>query len=206
MDVSEIDLLAKGVGEDRRHEFKRSMSWNDDYVKMKLSKSIMAMSNVSDGGWIMLGVEEKQDNSFYATGMKPSDAESFEYDHMVDHINAYTLPYVSFALDSISDNQRTFIVIRVNQFVDTPVICAKDYYFAGELKIKSGDIFTRTLRGKPQTSKVMDYVDLKEIIDLAIDRGLRRLAERMSKGGFSIPITGKGLDEQQFDNEIKDLL
>jgi hypothetical protein len=26
MDVSEIDLLAKGIGEDRRHEFKRSIS------------------------------------------------------------------------------------------------------------------------------------------------------------------------------------
>ncbi len=206
MDVSEIDLLAKSVGEDRWHEFKGSMSWNDDYVKLKITKSIMAMSNISDGGRIILGVEEKQDNSLDPIGMKPSDAKSFEYDSMVDHVNAHAVPYASFALNAISDKQRIFIVIRVNQFVETPVLCAKDYYFEGKLMLKTGDIFTRTLRGKPQSSKVMNYIDLKEIIDLAIDRGLRRFAERMSKAGFSTPMTGKGPDEEQFDNEVKDLL
>jgi predicted HTH transcriptional regulator len=206
MDISEIDELARSVGEDRRHEFKASMSWKDEYVKLKITKSIMAVCNISDGGWIILGVEEKQNNSFDPIGMKPSDAESFEYDHMLDHVNTYAIPSANFVVNSISDKQRRFVVIRVNQFEEIPVICAKDYYFAGKPVLKSGDIFTRTLRGKPQSSKVMNYFDLREIIDLATDRGIRRFEERASRAGLRAPITGKTLDEEQFENEVKDLL
>ncbi|MGB8033165.1 MAG: hypothetical protein WCF03_05010 [Nitrososphaeraceae archaeon] len=38
----------KNVGETRSIELKRSMNWNSDNTKLKIIKSIMAMSNIRD--------------------------------------------------------------------------------------------------------------------------------------------------------------
>jgi len=39
-------------------EYKRSMSWNEHIIKAKITKIILALSNIQNGGYLILGIEE----------------------------------------------------------------------------------------------------------------------------------------------------
>lgn len=44
MNVDDIYIIAKEIGETRSIEIKTSMSWNDIATKFKITKTIMALS------------------------------------------------------------------------------------------------------------------------------------------------------------------
>jgi len=49
------------IGEERRNlEYKRPRRWDEDGAKAIVTKAALAMSNIRDGGWIVIGVEEEK--------------------------------------------------------------------------------------------------------------------------------------------------
>jgi len=103
MNISQIDELAR-LGESRTYEFKESISWKNNHVKLKVTKSIMAMSNVRDGGMI-LGIKERAD-TFDPVGMSESDANTFRHDDMADHVGKYAHPSIDFSINRVTDKER----------------------------------------------------------------------------------------------------
>jgi|SRR5215217_208555 predicted HTH transcriptional regulator len=156
----------------------------------------MAMSNIRDGGTIILGVEEEPNGRFDPVGMNASDIDSFNFDNMQDHVNRYAHPYAKFLVSRIPDIQPRFIVVQVEQFDEIPVICGRNYCVSTKYKMMEGEIYTRT-RTKPQSAKVMNYLDLKEIIDLAIERGVKLFIERSSAAGLALGQPPRAWDEEQ---------
>lgn len=61
-------------------------------------------------------------------------------------------------------------------------------------------------RKKPESSKVTDYMELQEIINLATERGVKIFVERANKAGLSIANTLGKSDEEMFDYAIFDYL
>ena len=53
----DLGILINWPREERNLEFKCSMSWADASTKAKLTKSVLAMANLRDGGHVVLGVE-----------------------------------------------------------------------------------------------------------------------------------------------------
>jgi predicted HTH transcriptional regulator len=107
MELPDLVELVKATGETRNLELKRSVSWEEEETKFKMTKSIMAMSNIRDGGTIILGVEEKPNHKFDPVGMNASDIDSFSFDNMQDHVNRYAHPYARISVSHIPDIQST---------------------------------------------------------------------------------------------------
>jgi hypothetical protein len=165
--------------EERNLEFKRSMDWADPTTKAKLTKSVLAMANVRDGGHIVLGVERQPDDSYIPVGMKSGHLNSFVQDHLSSYFSEYADPYVETTLLKHDINGRTFCVIRVSEFAELPVVCKKD----GQEKLRRGATYTRSRR-MPETVEVPSHVEMREILDLAIEKRGRAFAQQAERMGM----------------------
>ena len=193
------------IGETRNRELKRSMNWNDEHTKFKITESIMAMSNIRDGGMIIIGVEQDKNKKINPTGMSDSDYDSFNYDDVCDHVASYVDPHATFNLEKKEADKKKFIVISVNEFDQTPIICKKAYWVDGKCVLNEGIILIRTRNSKPQSSKIMSLTDMQDVIGLATDKGLKSFVEKATQAGLSLD-TSRINDEAKFQKQISDFL
>jgi Putative DNA-binding domain len=194
------DLIRNAVGERKNIEFKGSMSWDEPAIRIKLIKTILAMSNIRDGGKIILGASQNG-SRFDPVGMKEDHWKSFDYDHLTAQVAPYADPYVQFSMEHVDHQGKHFVVIFVQEFDQFPVICRKDAVLEKDNKshLKRGKIYTRTWR-MPESAEVSSLEDMREIIDLAIDKGLTRFVERASKNKL---VTVTLSDSEHFDKQLE---
>lgn len=178
MKVSEIIELIHSIGEGRNQELKGSMNWNTEETKFKVTKAILAMSNIRSGGVLIFGAEESSYGKYQPVGVSLDDYESFDSDNLADHVGKYTRPYAKFHLEKVDNGNMRFVTILVEEFDEFPVLCGKPYFISGRCELREGDICTRTRNTKPQSSKVTSYLDMKDILDLAIEKGVRLFVQR----------------------------
>jgi len=166
-----LELVFHGR-EERNLEYKCSMSWQEPTTKAKIVKCAMAMANIPDGGTIIVGVEQNG-GTFIPNGMKPGHAESFKQDDVMNHVNGYADPCVELAVTALSKENKSFVVIQIREFDQLPVVCKKD----DQEGLKRGAFFTRSRR-KYETAQVGSQTEMREILDLAVDKEIRRLRSR----------------------------
>jgi len=171
LDEALLDYLIFHGREERNLEYKQSMSWADIATKVKFAKSAMAMANISDGGYIVIGVK-KNGEVYEPEGMQEDHADSFKQDDVMEWVNKYSDPYVELLVTFAKRDGKRFVVIQVQEFDQLPVVCKKDGH-----NLTRGDIFTRSTR-KCETAKVGSQTEMREILDLAVDKEIRRLRSR----------------------------
>ena len=81
---------------------------------------------------------------------------------------------------------KSFVVIQIQEFKELPIICKKNYRDI----LEQGRIYTRTFR-KPESSPSLTSSEIREIIDLAIQKQYQKLASIL---------TGAGIDLSESDN------
>jgi len=195
--VSEQDVKRYiEAGKETRHlEYKQSVSWKDTNAKRKITKSILGMSNIKDGGTILIGMQQQRDKSYFPQGVNRDDLSSFENeDEIKDFVSAYADPYVEFDIKIEPYNGKKFVLINVSEFDELPVICKKEC--SGILR--RGALYVRSRR-KPETVEVPTEVEMREIINLAIDKGNLKLSKR----GYEM--SNREADEQFYMHQLKDL-
>jgi predicted HTH transcriptional regulator len=170
-DKALINYLISHGREERNLEYKQSMSWTDIATKVKVAKSAMAMANISDGGYIVFG-EKKNGEVYEPEGMQKDHVDSFKQDDVMEWVNKYADPYVELLVSPIERDGKLFVIIQVQEFAQLPVVCKKE----GE-GLKRGDVFTRSRR-KYETARVGTQTEMREILDLAVDKEIRRLRSR----------------------------
>ena len=69
------------------------MSWHDEIAKFNITKTILAMSNIKDGGYIILAVEQ-EDNKFTWVGMEEEHARSSNFDLVSSQVAPYADPHL----------------------------------------------------------------------------------------------------------------
>jgi hypothetical protein len=183
--------------EQRRNvELKRSISWDDSEVKAKIVKTILGMSNIQDGGYLILGFEE-HDGSFEPVGLSEDDLKSYKYDDVCAEVSRYADPYATFLMEVIEDEEsgRKFLVLSINEFEEIPVICRRN----GLQNLQEGVLYTRSRR-LPSTTAVPSQSEMREIIDMAIKKGLRRFIENAQYAGIRI----EGV-EDEYDKELREI-
>jgi hypothetical protein len=110
MDVTAVIELIETIGETRNQELEGSMNWNDEQTKFKITKSILVMSNIRNGGIIILGANERKDKTYDPMGLVLSDFQSFDTDDIHDHVGKYLNPYATFRLEKVDDGNKRFIL------------------------------------------------------------------------------------------------
>lgn len=197
----EIVNYIKYPNEERHLEFKGSVGWNGE-IRAKITKSIMAMANLKDGGWIVIGKEEQEDRSFVLVGMTPEDYDSFDSDEIKAFVYGRTDPPVTFTIRKKDYDSKRFVLIQVNEFENIPIICRRSY---GDI-IHAGTIYVRS-KGKPESIPVPSNAEMREIVDIAIDKGVKEFVQRMQRVGILVPTPAVSAqdDEEDFARQRREL-
>jgi len=183
--------------ESRSVEYKRSETW--DNLKNKIVKACLAMANLRDGGYIVIGVKRAGAHGhLIATGVQPDHLQTWDVDKVQQYVNKYAEPYVQLEICFPEDNGKQFVVIRIKQFDTVPVLCKKDLK---EQNLHKGDLLVRPL-GTVESRRVQTAEEMREVLDIAVDVGIQKFLKRARRVGLS-PISPS--DEELFTKQLEGL-
>lgn len=184
--------------EERNIEYKGDISWGEPEVKASITKSVLAMSNIRDGGVIVIGVHENGE-VYEPNGLGKANFANFKQDDVSAYINEFADPYVETTLRQIEYKSKRFVIIQVLEFSELPVICKKD----GLNNLKRGGIYTRPRR-KIESTFVPGQVEMREIIDLSVTKGIIQQRRKCKEYGYET----SDIDDKNkslFDDQLKGL-
>lgn len=200
--MEEYRALIYAGSEDRNREYKSSFLWDrkkNGETLAKVTKSMLAMSNLRDGGHIIIGVEETGPPAqpFIERGMLEDHISTFSFDSIADFVRNYAEPPIEFNVELVNDDGKDFVIIAVKGFDEHPVICKKNY---GNV-LSEGIVYFRSRSGRPRSEPLRAYSDMRELMDLAVERGVRRflaLQARVMPGGID--------GEEQFEQQQQEFI
>lgn len=195
------ELLALGY-ERKNVEFKGAGPRSASQLFAKVVRAVLGMSNQQDGGIIVIGVEE--DNGVLRpVGVNDLDTATWQYDDVSSSIAGYADPFVSLELEYPEREGKKYVVLHVREFEEIPVICRKDY--PGVLR--QGACYVRSRR-KPETIEIPTQTEMRELLELATKKGIRKFLNKAQDAGF-IPADRSAdvlSDDQSYAEQLKDIL
>ncbi|MDW7681353.1 MAG: ATP-binding protein, partial [bacterium] len=195
IDEELIQFIIKGR-EERNLEYKGPIKWIDAQVKARITKTILAMSNLKDGGAIVVGVEQ-QGERFIPVGLDNKTLATFKQDEISAYVNEYADPFVEIKVSHIEYLKMKFVVIQINEFLELPVICKKD----GIDNLRKGAVYIRPRR-KIETVEVPGQVEMREILENATEKLIRKFRSQLL---IAEPYTiePENQAKEKFDNELQ---
>ncbi len=187
-------------------EFKGPGPRGDQYLLAKVVRAVIGMTNRRDGGVVVIGVEERG-SVLNPVGLSQVDADSWrKNDHVINALASYMNPPASFDLKIFEFQGKEFVVLEVHEFADIPTICKKRYqrdHQSGhhELVLREGACYIRS-RHKPETVDVSSLEQMRELLDLAIEKGVRKFVTQAQRAGMSILGSNQQDDSELFDKQL----
>lgn len=192
-----IELVLHGR-EERNLEYKGCVNWDDPAARARITKTVLAMSNIRDGGAIVIGVEQKGE-TFRRRGLRAADRDSFTQDGVSSHVNEFADPFAEVTVSRVSHEGLEFVVIQVKEFAELPVICKRD----GAAGLRRGALYTRPRR-LHESAEVPSQAEMREIVDAAVEKGIRALQARIGRAGLEI-VEPEARHRKRFEDELKGL-
>lgn len=183
--TSETDLrfYIEHLKEERYIEYKGAMMWTgNDSTKLKIAQAMMAMCNLRNGGVIVVGLTETKRGVWEADGMSEEQARSFNQDDIAQWVNECAVPAVQFTVKTLVYDKRRFVIIQVREFDSVPVVCRKQKTI-GSQTLRPGSIYYRSNR-KYESAPISSEEDMRELIGLAVDKGVARELKRLRELGL----------------------
>jgi predicted HTH transcriptional regulator len=202
-------LLALGH-ETRGIEFKGPGSRTDKAFLAWVVRGVLGMANRRDGGRVIIGVEDNA-GGLTPEGLDVAQLESWRsYDDVVASINEYASPRVGLERQYLLFQGHNLVILHVAEFEDIPILCRKEYQspkIQGRTAIlRQGACYVRS-RHKPETSEIPSEEEMRELLDLAIDKGVRKYIERARRVGL-LPteraVMPQRTDRERFDEQLED--
>jgi len=170
--------------ETRGTEFKESQTF--DSLKWRLVKTCMAMANLREGGYIVIGVSERTGRP-EPSGMEQQHEEGYTQDGLYSLVNRYARPSVELSLRFVEYAGKRFVGIEIRAFDRIPVFCGVDMPpEAGKDRLRVGDIPGRT-RDRISTSKVHDADLVSEILEVAAEKRAGEIIATAQRIGLRMP-------------------
>jgi len=148
---------------------------------VKVVRAVLGLGNLRDGGYVVIGIDDK-DPASLGPGLAEEELESWAYDEVARGLAVYADPPIDFEIGAVElSSSATVVVIEVAEFADLPHICQKAY----EGKLRQGAIYVRPRR-VPETSEIASHVEMRELIDLAVEKGLRAYIATAERAGVEL--------------------
>jgi hypothetical protein len=164
------------------------------------------MANLPGGGVIIIGVNEQAGHVIDPVGLTDADLATWNFDDVAAGIAAAADPRITFDLEMVALEQRRFVVLTIHEFDDIPVICSRDANTQGDVILRRGALYVRG-HGKPETSEVASQTQMREVLDLAVDKGVRTFMARVYRANVLPQVAWApphAADEDQFQAELED--
>ncbi len=196
-----LDELLHAEHERRNLEFKPSckLDKKNPFIA-KIIRAMLAMSNLRDGGYIIVGFEEK-DKIVYKNGIDPDNLKTWSFDQLSSIVSEYADPSVSFQYEHVAYNDNLVILIEVIQFEETPIFCKKDFQKGEERPIlRKGALYIRP-RHKPESCDISTAQDMRDLISITTDKLLRQYVAKAHQAGLTIMPLDTNVDAKNFEEE-----
>ncbi len=182
-------------------EFKGPGPISNRRLVAQVIRAILGMSNRRDGGIVIIGVEDSG-GVLSPVGLMPSDLDGWTPDSLSDQVANYADPSAGFTLEKLEYEGNPYVVIEVEEFSDVPVLCKRDYADV----LREGACYVRPRR-KPETTEIPTQADMRDLLDLAIEKGVTQFLERARRVGLFISPTIETSisDQESFDEQLGDL-
>lgn len=188
MTWNELKSKLEGGIETQTFEVKGPSDWDVNF----LAKDILAMSNVQDGGTIVIGIE---DATFNRLGVTPVQKSSYNVDTMKSQVAHYADPHVNFKVETITDeDNKEYVAITVFPFEEVPVICKKD-----SRDTNIGVLYYRNKNGVAQSARISNSYDMRDIITNATVK----MMQKLKKAGLTVE--GTASVEDTLNDELEGL-
>jgi len=125
---------------------------------------------------------------------------TWRYDDVAAGIAVYADPSVDFDMEVKEYNGNKYVVLRVKEFADIPVLCKQDYQGV----LRQGACYVRSPR-KPETSEIPTQTDMRDLLDLATEKKLRQELVRLQRVGVIVLPAAHVAATQQFEQRRSDL-
>lgn len=188
MTSQELEQLIEGQSETPNLDFKQDCHWD----VRKMAKDLIAMSNLRDGGHIVVGVREEP-TGFVAEGVCDENLNSYNVDRIRDDMFKYADPPIDLRVFYPTDSEgHKYVVLKVLSFREVPVLSKRD---DGDLKAHT--LYYRNSNRRVESAPISNSHDLRDIIELAAVR----LMQRRKSYGYIV----ESHDNQILDEEFNSL-
>ena len=170
--------------------------------RARVARAVMGMANLRDGGLVTIGVGD-DDGKPVVEGLNAEQLESWErYDHVTASIGEFVQPSVSFEHEVFPYKGLKLVLLRVHEFDEIPILCARDCADEkGQPIVRRGALYVRPRRNT-ETAEVPTREEMREILDLAVEKGVRRFVALTSGLGFQV--ASEPEDDAHYERELED--
>lgn len=182
-------------------EFKSSGSRRERDFLARVVRAVLALANRRGGGVVILGVND-DGGRINPTGVAEDHLETWGPEAVTASVAAYADPYVDLTVHRIELERQNFIVLEVREFEEVPVLCKRGY---GNL-LRDGACYVRR-RGRVESCEVPNNAEMRELLDLATEKGVRRFLQTAGRSGLLEEANGTGVqpnDDEQFERQAEE--
>jgi len=156
-----IDILHRGH-ESKDLDYKGPIQWDEGDKKAccEIVKDVFGMANTF-GGFIVIGVSEGV-QGFSWDGLSADQLKTFETSRLNRFLQAYADPPINTLLRKVDDDGKSYVIIEVPNFPDTPHICQKDYPDV----LKAAALYVRT--DNNETAPIRSSADFRIVLERAV--------------------------------------
>jgi len=181
--ATDLQFYIQQRKEERYLEYKCSMVWTSDDTKVKIAKAMMAMSNLRNGGVIVIGMKEIKRGVWEPDAMTDEQVTSFTQDDIAQWVNDYAVPAIQFTVEPFFLDKNKFVIIQVREFDSVPTICRKPKTLRGREALKNGALYYRS-NLKNESAPISSEEDMRELIAVAVGKGVARDIRHLQELGF----------------------
>lgn len=182
---AELEQLLE-LGHELRHlEVKAPGGLDDNVLVARVARAVMAMGNLRDGGLVCIGIDDGQIAAMRPGLTAAQLADWTDFDRVSAALGKYSDPPVSFETHTFAlSSGAGVVVLEVEEFERDVHVCKKS--FQGVLV--DGHTYTRP-RGHPRSVLPPTSADMRELHDLAVDKGVREFVRRAGAAGVPLNAT-----------------
>jgi predicted HTH transcriptional regulator len=181
-------------------EFKGPGARSDRRLVAQVIRAMLAMSNRRYGGHVIVGVVD-DGRRLDPIGVSSDDVLTWTFDTLADVVARFAEPSIAFDLRIARVDNRELVVIEVMEFDEVPTICRRDFNDKNKLLLREGACYVRPRR-KPETVEVATYADMRDLIELASEKNVRRFMSTAQRAGLRV--SSQQADREAYDQQSQE--